>query len=64
MDTLNLLLDGFGKAVTPENLLYACVGVLLGTTGIGSGLGITIAVLTYRRFMPLRLGLAEPEARA
>lgn len=25
---------------------------------------ITIAVLTYRRFMPLRLGLAEPESRA
>ena len=31
MDSLNLLLDGFQSALTPENLLYACIGVLLGT---------------------------------
>ena len=55
MDTLNLLLDGFGNAVTPENLLYACVGVLLGTfVGVLPGIGpaMTVALL-----LPITYGL-------
>ncbi len=31
MDTLNLLMDGFSTALTPQNLMYAAIGVLLGT---------------------------------
>ena len=55
MDTLNLLLDGFGNALTPENLLYACVGVLLGTfVGVLPGIGpaMTVALL-----LPVTYGL-------
>ncbi len=55
MDTLNLLLDGFGNAVTPENLMYACIGVLLGTfVGVLPGIGpaMTVALL-----LPLTYGL-------
>jgi putative tricarboxylic transport membrane protein len=55
MDTLNLLLDGFANAFTPENLLYACVGVLLGTfVGVLPGIGpaMTVALL-----LPLTYGL-------
>lgn len=31
MDSLNSLVDGFGTALTPVNLLWAALGVLLGT---------------------------------
>jgi len=40
LDTLNLLLSGFGAALSLQNLLYAFVGCILGTmVGILPGLG-------------------------
>src|SRR5688500_7867074 len=48
MDVLTALLDGFATAATPTNLLYALVGVLLGTAvGVLPGLGpaMTVALL-------------------
>ncbi len=48
MDTLNLLMDGFGQALTPTNLLYAVIGVVLGTAvGVLPGIGpaMTVALL-------------------
>jgi putative tricarboxylic transport membrane protein len=45
MDTLNLLLGGFATAATPMNLLYAFLGVLLGTAvGVLPGIGPAMAV--------------------
>ena len=55
MDTLNLLLDGFQSALTPENLLYACIGVLLGTfVGVLPGIGPAMAVALL---LPITYGL-------
>jgi putative tricarboxylic transport membrane protein len=48
MDSLSLLLEGIASAVTPENLLYAALGVLLGTAvGVLPGIGpaMTVALL-------------------
>ncbi|HET6561645.1 MAG TPA: tripartite tricarboxylate transporter permease [Marmoricola sp.] len=48
MDSLSLLMDGFGSALTPTNLLYAALGVLLGTAvGVLPGIGpaMTVALL-------------------
>ncbi|MBM7245633.1 tripartite tricarboxylate transporter permease [Rhodococcus fascians] len=48
MDNLNWLMQGFAEAVTPMNLLYACIGVLLGTAvGVLPGIGpaMTVALL-------------------
>src|SRR5215510_6663260 len=48
MDNLNWLLQGFGQAATPMNLLYAVIGVLLGTAvGVLPGIGpaMTVALL-------------------
>ncbi|HVH93570.1 MAG TPA: tripartite tricarboxylate transporter permease, partial [Nocardioidaceae bacterium] len=48
MDVWSSLLDGFSTAATPMNLLYALVGVLLGTAvGVLPGLGpaMTVALL-------------------
>ena len=48
MDTLSALMDGFATAATPTNLLYALVGVVLGTAvGVLPGLGpaMTVALL-------------------
>jgi len=48
MDVLSQLIDGFATAATPTNLLYALVGVLLGTAvGVLPGLGpaMTVALL-------------------
>lgn len=49
MDTLSLLGDGFAAALTPENLMFALVGCLLGTIlgllpGIGSTAGMAILI--------------------
>lgn len=45
MDNLGLLWDGLANAVTPENLLYAFIGVLLGTfIGVLPGIGPAMAV--------------------
>ena len=54
MDTIGLLLQGLGVAVQPINLLYALIGVTLGTAvGVLPGIGpaLTVALLlpvTYR----------------
>ncbi|KRA38147.1 MULTISPECIES: tripartite tricarboxylate transporter permease [unclassified Nocardioides] len=45
---MDLLLDGFATALTPENLLFATIGVLLGTAvGVLPGIGpaMTLALL-------------------
>ena len=55
MNSLQLLIDGFGVALQPANLLWAFAGVLLGTAvGILPGIGpaLTVALLlpaTYGR---------------
>ena len=48
MDVLSSLMDGFATALTPLNLLYAVIGVILGSAvGVLPGLGpaMTIALL-------------------
>ena len=48
MDSLNLLLEGFANALTPMNLLYACIGVLLGTAvGVLPGIGPAMTVALW-----------------
>jgi putative tricarboxylic transport membrane protein len=49
MDTFGMLLDGFGAALTPQNLAFALIGCLLGTIlgllpGIGSTAGMAILI--------------------
>ncbi len=49
MDTLSLLAGGFADALTPQNLLFALVGCILGTIlgllpGIGSTAGMAILI--------------------
>jgi len=49
MDTFSLLLNGFGNALTPQNLAFALIGCLLGTIlgllpGIGSTAGMAILI--------------------
>jgi putative tricarboxylic transport membrane protein len=48
MDSMNSLIDGFGVALTPENLMWALLGVFLGTlVGVLPGIGpaLTVALL-------------------
>jgi putative tricarboxylic transport membrane protein len=48
VDAVSLLLDGFATALTPQNLLYALIGVILGTAvGVLPGIGpaMTVALL-------------------
>src|SRR6187455_1859793 len=48
MNSFSLLLDGFATALTPVNLLYAVIGVILGTAvGVLPGIGpaMTVALL-------------------
>ena len=48
MENFNWLLQGFAEAATPMNLLYAAIGVLLGTAvGVLPGIGpaMTVALL-------------------
>ncbi|WP_245997161.1 tripartite tricarboxylate transporter permease [Streptomyces armeniacus] len=55
MDSLNSLLDGFGTALSPLNLLRAAVGVLLGTAiGVLPGIGPAMAVALL---LPVTYGL-------
>lgn len=57
MNALNSLLDGFGTALTPINLLWAAIGVLLGTAiGVLPGIGPAMAVALL---LPVTYGL-EP----
>ncbi|WP_313823091.1 tripartite tricarboxylate transporter permease, partial [Citricoccus sp.] len=45
MESLNLLMEGFGQALTPINLLWVFLGALLGTAvGVLPGLGSSMAV--------------------
>ncbi|CAM04596.1 putative tricarboxylic transport membrane protein [Saccharopolyspora erythraea NRRL 2338] len=45
MESLNLLLEGFSTALTPMNLVWAAIGVLLGTAiGVLPGIGPAMAV--------------------
>ncbi len=58
MEALSALLDGFVTALTPINLLYAVIGVILGTAvGVLPGIGpaMTIALL-----LPLASGIEDP----
>jgi putative tricarboxylic transport membrane protein len=60
MGALTELINGFGTALTPENLLYAFLGVLLGTAiGVLPGIGpaMTIALL-----LPLTFALPATSA--
>ena len=55
MESFVELLNGFGEALTPLNLLFALIGVLLGTAvGVLPGIGpaMTVALL-----LPLTRGL-------
>ena len=48
---MDLLLDGFAQALTPTNLLFAMIGVLLGTAvGVLPGIGPALAqrIVEYR----------------
>ena len=48
MDSLTMLMEGFGNALTPTNLLFAVLGVMLGTAvGVLPGIGpaMTVALL-------------------
>ncbi len=55
MDSLSLLIDGFGTALTPTNLLLAAIGVLLGTfIGVLPGIGPAMAVALL---LPVTYGL-------
>lgn len=59
MDSLSLLIDGFGTALTPTNLLFAAIGVVLGTAiGVLPGIGPAMAVALL---LPVTYGL-EPTA--
>jgi len=60
MDALTELAGGFATALTPENLLYAFIGVLLGTAiGVLPGIGpaMTIALL-----LPITVSLEPTQA--
>ncbi|WP_114422280.1 tripartite tricarboxylate transporter permease [Nocardioides houyundeii] len=55
METLDLLLGGLGDALSPENLAYAALGVLLGTfVGVLPGIGPAMAVALL---LPITYGL-------
>ena len=60
MDTVQLLLDGLANAFTPENLLFAAVGVLLGTfVGVLPGIGPAMAVALL---LPITFGLEATQS--
>jgi putative tricarboxylic transport membrane protein len=55
MDIVGSLLGGFATALTPQNLLYAGIGVLLGTAiGVLPGIG---PALTISLLLPITFGL-------
>lgn len=60
MDSLSLLGDGLLNALSPENLLYAALGVLLGTfVGVLPGIGPAMAVALL---LPVTAGLEPTQA--
>jgi putative tricarboxylic transport membrane protein len=59
VDSLSSLLDGFGTALSPANVLWAALGVLLGTAiGVLPGIGPAMAVALL---LPVTYGL-DPTA--
>jgi len=60
MDALNLLLEGFSTAAQPENLLWAFIGVALGTfVGVLPGVG---PAMTLALLLPLTYSLEPASA--
>ncbi|GAA4714787.1 tripartite tricarboxylate transporter permease [Nocardioides conyzicola] len=60
MDSFGLLLGGLEAAATPENLMYAAIGVLLGTfVGVLPGIGPAMAVALL---LPVTFGLEPTSA--
>jgi TctA family transporter len=60
MDVVQNLITGFGAAATPQNLLFAFVGCLLGTlVGVLPGIG---PVATIAMLLPATYGLAPLSA--
>jgi putative tricarboxylic transport membrane protein len=62
METLNFLLQGFAVALTPENLMFAAIGAILGTVigalpGLGPANGVAILI-------PLAFSLGLPASSA
>ncbi|SFA75191.1 putative tricarboxylic transport membrane protein [Amycolatopsis marina] len=59
MDSFSLLIEGFGTALTPQNLMFAAIGVILGTAiGVLPGIGPAMAVALL---LPVTYGL-DPTA--
>src|SRR5918999_872409 len=55
MGALSDLLNGFATALTPVNIAYACIGVILGTAiGVLPGIGPSMSVALL---LPLTFGL-------
>ncbi|HYO40111.1 MAG TPA: tripartite tricarboxylate transporter permease [Nocardioidaceae bacterium] len=60
MDSLSLLWDGLQAAMTPSNLVYAALGVLLGTfVGVLPGIGPAMAVALL---LPVTNGMEPTQA--
>jgi putative tricarboxylic transport membrane protein len=60
MDTVDLLLDGLANALTLENLMFAAIGVLLGTfVGVLPGIGPAMAVALL---LPITFGLEATQS--
>jgi putative tricarboxylic transport membrane protein len=60
MDGISSLIDGFATAITPVNLLYAFIGVLLGTAiGVLPGIGPAMAIALL---LPLTFSLEPTQA--
>lgn len=60
MDIFSNLITGFGTALTPENLLFGLIGVVLGTAiGVLPGIG---PALTISLLLPLTFGLNPTSA--
>jgi len=60
METFDLLMQGFSTAATPLNLLYAVIGVLLGTAvGVLPGIGPAMAIALL---LPVTYGLEPTSA--
>src|SRR5688500_1164607 len=57
---MDMLLDGFQTALTPENLLFATIGVLLGTAvGVLPGIG---PAMTLALLLPVALTMGPDSA--
>ena len=60
MNTFESLMQGFSLALTPENLLYALIGCLIGTAlGILPGIGATAGIAIL---LPLTIGMEPASA--